>query len=226
VCAQQQSWRYDHFFRLPPPYLMSSDSSDGEEFVAGTPVKSRPFLPTRSTNDGGRFARVSSSLTRPAEARAALPLTAPVACVSVPKPDAACQRVVPLAGYAAAAPRPATLTTQQSFAVRFSAPNPAPATAQWGGQGASLLQRGAGGFSRIAQERQNAHGAVPDARAPHWSESAVIAAAPGGSGKPASVSAPKPRVEARYAHVLAGSCTSLHISYTAYLQLHFNHRGC
>ena len=184
---------------------MSSDSSDGEEFVAGTPAKSRPLLSARCTNEGGRFARASSSLTRP-EARVALPLSAPTACVPVPKPDAAFQRVAPSAGFAAAAPRPATLTAQQPFAVRFSAPSLAPATAQWGGQGASLLQRGAGGFSRIAQERQNAYGAVLDTRAPPYrSEPDVSAAAAVGGGMPAPVSAPQPRVEgleARCVHTL------------------------
>ena len=197
--------RHDCLFGLPP-LLMSSDSSGGEEFVAGTPAKSRQLLPARCTTDGGRFARASSSLVQHAEARAALPLAAPAACVPALKPDAAFQRVVPSAGLAASAPRPAALATQQALAGRYSAPSLAAPTAQWGGQGASLLQRGAGGFSRIAQERQNAHGAVLEARAPpHRSELEFSAAAAVGGGRLVAIAAPQLRVESRCAHA-AGSC--------------------
>ena len=182
---------------------MSSDSSGGEEFVAGTPAKSRPLLPARCTTDGGRFARASSSLVQLAEARAALPLSAPTAYVPASKPDAVFQRVVPSAGFATSAPRPAALATQQLLASsRFSAPSLAPPTAQWGGQGASLLQRGAGGFSRIAQERQNVHGAVLESRAPpRRSQPVFSAAAAVGGGSLDSISAPQLRVDARCAHV-------------------------
>ena len=215
--------RHDCLFGLPP-LLMSSDSSGGEEFVAGTPAKSRQLLPARCTTDGGRFARASSSLARPAEARAALPLAAPAACVPALKPDAAFQRVVPSAGLAAAAPRPAALATQQPLAGRYSAPSLTAPTAQWGGQGLSLLQRGAGGFSRIAQERQNAHGALLEARAPpHRSELDFSAAAAVGGGRLATFAAPQLRVEARCARV-AGFRFA--VSDTSSLQLHSSHRGC
>ena len=183
---------------------MSSDSSDGEEFVAGTPAKSRLLLPARCTNDGGRFARASSSVAQRTEARAVLPLSAPATGAPLANTGSASQRVAALsAGFAAAAPRPAALS-QQPLAGRFSAPSLAPPAAQWAGQGASLLQRGAGGFSRIAQERQKAHnGQLETPAPPHLSGPSVSAAAAAGGGMLASVLVLQRRVEARCAHMRA-----------------------
>ena len=170
---------------------MSSSSSGGGEFVAGTPAKARPLLPAQPQKDGGRFAR-GPPLAQPAAVRVAPP-SAPAACVLT---DPAFQRVLVPAGRAAAAVGPAPAAQHAPLASRFTAPSVAEPALQWAGQGSSLLQRGAGGFSRIAQERQKVHGAATPAPA-HWSEPSFTAAPAVDASEHAAFPAPSPRVEAR-----------------------------
>ena len=137
-----------------PSRLMSS--SESGEFVAGTPVKARPVLPAPPPKEGGRFAR-GPPLAQPAVVRSDQRVAPPTASdVSGP---AYHQRVVAPAGRGAASsgPGPGPATQPAPLAGRFAAPSFAEPTTQWTGQGSLLLQRGAGGFSRIAQERQRAH---------------------------------------------------------------------
>lgn len=182
-----------------------SSSSEGGEFVAGTPVKARPPLSAQPQPQplpgGGRFAR-GPPLAQPATVRAAL--AAPTAACILTRP--AVQRDAPPAARAAASVGPARATPLAPVVSRFSAPSVAEPPSHLVGQGSSLLQRGAGGFSRIAQEREKAHGAQPQTLPPYRSQPSIPAAAAPTAAVHAPVVAPPPRAEARYAHCWRTAC--------------------
>ena len=177
-----------------------SSSSEGGEFVAGTPVKARPLLAAQPLQGGGRFAR-GPPLAQPATVRAALPATATPTCILT---GPAVQRVAPPAARAPTSVGPARATPHAPVVSRFSAPSVAEPPSHLAGQGSSLLQRGAGGFSRIAQEREKAHGAQPQTLPPYRSKPSFSAAPTAAIRAP--VVAPPPRPEARYAHCWRTSC--------------------
>ena len=173
---------------------MSSSSSGGGDFVAGTPAKSRLLAAQPATAGGGRFAR-GPTLAQPATVRAAA--AAGSADEALTRP--ALQRVAAPPARAATAVNLAPTPQHVPLADRFSAPSVVEATSEWAGQGSSLLHRGAGGFSRIAQERQKAHELLGKPAPTYGSEPPFTAAATFVGSVHASASAPPPRAEARCA---------------------------